>query len=301
MVWVFRDNEEMVESEGLDVKKIKALNDPTRIEILKSLGEEPSYPAELSKKLDIPKQKTYYHFKKLEESGLIKEVDQMKKSGGLATIYEPVKPAMHLDVGGEGKKTSFKPMDAEIESFLEPLVKDGKLNGKIVVGSPDEHGPDQVRARDGHLAGEVSLKLGNYAKQGKKTVMLDTEIVRSESFDQNMLLIGGILTNTVARKFNEAFPARFEGESFPYRKLKTENNEYTDPKIGVIAKTENPESEGDYIYLVAGIRNKGTEAAVRAFKDLEHLFEEGQSYTVLRGKDMDGDGEIDEYEIMETG
>lgn len=299
MAWVFRDENELVESSELDREKVKALNDPTRMEIMRSVGEKPSYPAELSKKLDIPKQKIYYHFRILEESGLIEKKEEVKKSGGLATIYEPVNSAMHLDLGGEGEKTSFRPMKDSIKNFLEPLVHEGRLDGCIVVGSPDEHGPDQVRGRDGHLAGEVALKLGSYAN-GSPVVRLDTEIYRSGNFDRNMILIGGILTNNVSRKFNEDFPASFEGEKFPYRSLKTPENEFTDARIGIIQKTDHPDAEKS-LYLVAGIQHRGTVAAARAFHDLEQLFESGDSYVVLRGQDLDGDGEIDEYEVLEKG
>jgi DNA-binding transcriptional ArsR family regulator len=298
MARILRDNSESIESEEIGTGEIKALSDPTRIEIMKKLGEKPSYPAEISKELDVPKQKAYYHFRILEENGLIKQDHQEEKSGGLATFYSPSKQSFHIDLGGEGEKTAFESF-SEAENFLEPLVKNGYLNGKIVVGSPDEHGPDQVRARDGHLAGEIGLKLGKYAKSSGSAVRLDTEIFRSEAFGQNLLMVGGVLTNTVTRKFNEKFPVSFEGESFPYRGIETPENRYTDAKAGVIAKTEHPETEGKYLYMVAGVQSDGTRSAVQAFNDVDQLFEEGQTYTVIRGRDMDGDGEIDDYEVLE--
>ncbi|MFT4892481.1 MAG: DNA-binding transcriptional ArsR family regulator [Candidatus Nanohaloarchaea archaeon] len=300
MARVLRDDRESVESAELEAEEIKALSDPTRVKILKKLGESASYPAKVSKELDLPKQKTYYHFRILEENGLIEEERREERSGGLATFYTPVQKSFHLDLGGEGNKTAFESF-AEAETFLRPLVEEGKLNGKIVVGSPDEHGPDQVRARDGHLAGEIGLKLGKYANSSGSSVRLDTEIFRSESFDQNLLMLGGVLTNTVTRKYNSEFPVSFEGESFPYRGFETPEGSYTDAKTGVIAKTEHPEAEGKYLYMVAGVQSDGTRSAVKAFKDLDQLFEEGQTYTVIKGRDMDGDGEIDEYEVLEKG
>lgn len=297
MAKILRDNSEAVESEELGDGELKALSDSTRLKIMKELGEKPSYPAEISKKLGIPKQKAYYHFRILEEKGLIQEERQEERSGGIATFYTPVKNAFHIDLGGEGTKTVFE----DVGSFLQPLVDNGELNGKIVVGSPDEHGPDQVRARDGHLAGEIGLKLGKYANSSGSSVRLDTEIFRSESFDQNLLMLGGVLTNTVTRKYNSEFPVTFEGESFPYRGFETPEGSYTDAKTGVIAKTEHPEAEGKYLYMVAGVQSEGTRSAVKAFKDLDQLFEEGQTYTVIKGRDMDGDGEIDEYEVLEKG
>ena len=299
MAWLLRNNQEILESTEIDRQQLKALNDETRIEILKLLAEKKSYPAEVAKKLDVSKQKAYYHFEILEDSDLIEEKDKVKKSGGLATLYTPSSSTMHLDLGAHGEKTSFKPPEKELKQFLKPLIEEGTLKGFIVTGSPEEHGPDQVSARDGHLAGEIGMELGRYAQSDKLSVKWDTEIVREEGFDQNLLILGGILTNTVARKFNSEFRASFEGEKFPYRKLKTPEKEYTDPEIGVIAKTENPENPENSIYMVAGIRNKGTEAAVNAFKQLEDIIETDTNYIVVEGMDMDGDGKIDDYKVLE--
>jgi len=155
-----------------------------------------------------------------------------------------------------------------------------------VVGSPDQHGEDQVRARDGHLAGEIGLKLGKN-RLDFETVW-DTQVVRDELFDENMVVIGGILTNTVTKKFNEDFPAYFSGDSFPYREIKTPKSEYTDPDIGIIARKENK-------IMVAGVRNTGTKAAVKAFQQEDF----DKDYLVVKGLDLDGDGEIDSYEVIE--
>lgn len=54
--------------------------------------------------------------------------------------------------------------------------------------------------------------------------------------------------------------------------------------------------------MVAGIRNRGTRGAVKAFKNLEDITEDytgGTFYRIVRGLDMDGDGEIDDYEVIE--
>lgn len=293
---------EIVESENIDSGKIKALSDPTRIKILELLAEKPSYPSAVSKKLGIEKQKTYYHFKKLEDSRLIKESHQEKKSGGLATYYEPTASAFTLDLGGKGEPIKIPSTNPEVSRFLDPVVKDQEFNGKIVVGSPDQHGPDQVRARDGHLASEIAFKLGEYCVNTGDAVALDTELFRDSSFDHNLVLLGGVLTNTATKKFNTAFPAHFSGEDFPYREISTPNASYSDASIGIVAKAEHPNNPEKAVYLVAGIRNAGTEAAVRAFKNLEDIiedYEKGEHYTVVRGLDMDGDGEIDDYEVIE--
>ncbi len=302
MAVFIRDNGEAVNAKQLDKKALKAVNDSTRRKILEHLAQEPDYPSNIADKLDISKQKTHYHFKKLRESNLIEKVREKKLSGGLATYYRPVTGGFIIDIQGKGRKTGLQNLTEETRNFLHPLVQDARINGKIVVGSPDRHGPDQVRARDGHLAGEIAVKLGRYAENTEKTVVMDTELVNSSNFEQNLLLLGGVLTNTVSKKYNKQFPVSFEGEEFPYREIKTPKSSFTGEKVGVISKTRHPEKENCSIFLVAGVRNKGTRAAVVAFKNLENIVEEymeQEAYIVVRGQDIDGDGEIDDYQVLE--
>ena len=254
-----------MKEQKLDNKKIAALNNQTRRKIIQLLKKEPDYPASLAKKLDISKQKTHYHLKKLRESGLIQRENTGKKQ-----VYQ-VKDSKFI-FNSEPEKSKF------LENFPD--------KGLIVVGSPDQHGEDQVRARDGHLAGDIGIRLGELNK--KFTTILDTQVHRDDLFDRPMIILGGILTNTVARKFKDSFPAYFSGGSFPYREIKTPKNTYTDPEIGIISKKDGK-------ILVAGIRNTGTEAAVQAFQEIDDV----EDYLVVKGLDIDGDGEIDDYEVLE--
>jgi len=302
MVRLFRDQNESVDSDILDEGKIKALSDGTRREILKLLAEKEMYPLEVARELGIEKQKTYYHFRKLENSNLIKKTRETNVSGGTATVYKASAPSFYFDTGKKGEKNFTPSMDENVEKFLRPLIKKGDFNGSIIVGSPEEHGPERVQARDGHLAGEIGLEIGKYIETDSRKILLDTEVVRDKKFDESMILIGGVLTNTVTRNFNEEFPASFEGESFPYREIETPKNSYSDESIGVIAKTQHPDNSEKALIMIAGVRNSGTEAAVLAFKKLESLldnYSKEDFYTVVRGLDMDGDGEIDEFEVIE--
>ncbi|MFB6216435.1 MAG: hypothetical protein ABEJ72_05655, partial [Candidatus Aenigmatarchaeota archaeon] len=141
-----------------------------------------------------------------------------------------------------------------------------------------------------------------YASTDELSTVLDTEVKRDSRFNENMVLLGGILTNTLTKKFNDEFPASFEGDEFPYREIRTPEASYSEDAIGVIAKTIHPDDEEKAIFMVAGVRNKGTEAAVRAFKNLEDItqdYSEGDFYVIVRGLDMDGDGRIDDYEVVE--
>lgn len=299
MAWVF-DEEKVYESDSLTDKQFSALSSPERRRIIKLLSREPSYPAEIGNELEIGKQKAYYHFRKLDKANLIKEIGKEEFSGGVAKIYSPTQEAYHYQVSKEGKDYSPGFVETRTKEFFKPLISDSSMNGYLVVGSPDQHGPDKVRARDGHLAGEIGLVIGRHTKTIDERIKLDTEITRDKLFDENLLLIGGVLTNTVTKKFNENFPVHFSGSEFPYQELEVKDEVLEEPEIGVIQRTENPLNEEKVIYMIAGIRNRGTKAAVLAFKDLENMLEKEptKDYFVVRGLDIDGDGEIDDYEVV---
>jgi len=301
---LFRSQEDSyeLESDSLDDAEIQALENETRRRILDIVSEEPSYPAAVAKKLGISKQKAYYHFEKLLDAELLEKIDERELSGGKAKVYSTAKDALHYDLNGRGEKMFLPPDNSSVERFLSPLIEEGKINGEIVVGSPEPHGEDRVRAMDGHLSGDLAAKLGNYGKMEGEVVKLDTQLKSDENYQGNYLILGGILTNTASRKFNGAFPVKFTGESFPYREARTPEEKFSDRDIGFISKVRNPEDEDSFVYLIAGIGRRGTRGAVKAFQELENIVEDyssGSFLRTVRALDSDGDGEIDSYELLE--
>lgn len=297
---VFKENREL-NAEELNEEQIEALSNEIRQRIMIGAAEEPTYPSEAARKYGLSKQRAHYHFKKLEEAELLVKTGEEEKSGGTATLYTTSSDVYVFDTGAEGRE-AFTPGKTEaVEEFLKPLVENGRIKGKIVAGSAEQHGPDQVRARDGHLGAEIAGKLGNYGNYGSKAVVLDTELSRDKAYEQNLFILGGVLTNTAAKKFNEEFPAKFTGDEFPYREISTPENSYTEPNIGLIAKAENPEDKDKAVYMVAGVRNRGTEAGALAFHELEEVADKlvENGYVIVRGLDENGDGKIDSYEVVE--
>lgn len=276
--------------------RFTVLSDPTRRAILEKVVEEPRYPAEIAKEMGVDKQKLYYHFEKLEEAELVESVGKKEVSGGTATYYGATADALFYDLDRSGENVLFNAPSDRLKEFLHPMLDNGEINGAVVVGSPDQHGEYEVRARDGHLAGEITAKLGNIGYTENLDISLDTEISELEN---GSVLLGGILTNTFTREVNGSFPIEFSTDEFPFHSVKTPEDSYNEDSIGVVARTER---EGKVLFLVAGIRNRGTRAAVAAFRDLEELVE-GHSgdefYRVVRGQDLDGDGKIDDYEVVE--
>ncbi|MFB6217321.1 MAG: hypothetical protein ABEJ72_10235, partial [Candidatus Aenigmatarchaeota archaeon] len=74
--------------------------------------------------------------------------------------------------------------------------------------------------------------------------------------------------------------------------------------IGIVAKAVNPEDTEKRVMVLAGTRTIGTKSAVLALtrhndEILKDYEEEDNWARIVRGRDMDGDGKIDEIEVLE--
>ncbi|MBW6451850.1 MAG: helix-turn-helix domain-containing protein [DPANN group archaeon] len=291
-------------------EKLKGLLNESRWNILKLLAEKPRYPAEIAKMLGLHEQKVYYHIKQLELNGLIEIKSKQERGGVLAKYYTITNSAFALELPyGDVKVADFslKTQSDKLKMFLYPFVNAGNLNGNIVVGSPDPHGQNQVRARDGHYGIDIGIFLGQFVNMPKEfTTKLDIDIKAENGYSSNLILIGGPLTNIIVSEINNYLPVKFKLDLFPYRGLiseKTKKN-YDEDSIGIIAKIINPMDKDKSILLIAGNRFNGTKAAVLALtRHTEQVLDkyngEDNWTCVVSGLDMDGDGKIDNIKILE--
>ncbi|MFH1545009.1 MAG: S-layer protein [archaeon] len=298
-----------------EVRSLKPLLSETGWKIFQLLSKKPSYPAEIAKELNLHEQKVYYYIKKLKSSGLIELDRTEERLGALAKYYRPSIESLSLipfeeknyRKKGFSFKTKKKELKGSLEEFFEPFIKDGKLNAKIVVGSPDPHGEFKARARDAHLAVEFSAFLGSLCSEiDFPFVFLDTEIKSIASENSNLIIVGGILTNKLTREINNKLNCKF----IPFGghwiiKSKASEKEYTEDSIGIIEKIVHPKYKNKQIMVIAGKRNAGTKAAITALvknpsKIIKpNLFDKKTHSKVVEGMDLDGDGLIDEVEIKE--
>ncbi len=190
----------------------------------------------------------------------------------------------------------------ETNKYLQPFIKNGKLNSLIVVGSPDPHGPDKARSRDGYYGMDLALFLGTHLNYVPSlNVKLDTE-VRHEDLSENLIIFGGPVTNKVMAKFNDKLPICFEGNNI---KSKISNIIYHNDEDALIVKAVNPFNKDKRILVIAGKRFSGTRAAIIAF--LKHFneivtgnkFNNNINARVIEGLDVDSDGIVDEVEFLE--
>lgn len=268
--------------------------------ILNLLAKEAMYPIDIAKALKSHEQKIYYHIRNLEKAGIIKVVKRETKQGATANFYALAEPAFVVRFK-DFEATSKIEVRNESE-FLEPFIKDGQLDSLIIVGSPDPHGPDKARSRDGYYGMDLALFLGTFLNYVPKfNVKLDTE-VREEDFNNNMILIGGPVVNKVTEKVNAKLPIRFEEGNI---KSTISNETYPQDECGIIVKAKSPFNKDKFILVVAGKRFSGTRAAIiaflKGFKKITsgNVHSPGVYAKVVEGVDLDSDGIIDDIEFRE--
>jgi len=285
---------------------IGLIDHPIRIKLLELLSKEPMYPAQLARKLKMHEQKIYYHIKQLLNSGILEMVEKKEIRGTVAKKYKPKEMNFVISLSNDWKdidKLLKEEQDKELNQFLNPFIKNNKINCNIVVGSPDPHGPEKARARDGHYAIDLALFLGNYGTLSKKfSTILDVDIATKKK--NNLILVGGPVTNLIVSKVNDMLPIKFS-EKKPYGIISERTGKnYTDESCGFIARIPNPYNPENNILVLAGIRYLGTKSAVialtRHHKLITQHFSNQKTFgCIVQGFDLDGDGKIDSVELLE--
>ncbi|MBI2580547.1 S-layer protein [Candidatus Woesearchaeota archaeon] len=243
--------------------------------------------------------------KNLSKAGIIRVVKQEGRQGAVAKYYALEKPAVVVRFKGMEETHKLLNMKGSSE-FLEPFIKDGQLNALIIVGSPDPHGPEKARSKDGYYGMDLALFLGTFLNYVPKFyVKLDTDAREEDLRNNNLILIGGPVVNRVTWLANPKLPVRFDREQHWAIHSTISDNTYPTDESGLIVKTKSPFNPDKSILVVAGKRYFGTRAAIIAF--LKHFDElaAGNVHSrsikakVVEGIDLDSDGIIDEAEFRE--
>ncbi|MBI2546253.1 S-layer protein [Candidatus Woesearchaeota archaeon] len=284
-------------------KQLKPLTSELAHKILLELAKSPSYPIALAKKLGVHEQKVYYHIRNLEKARIVQVVKTDSVHGAAANFYGLVEPA--FVIAYKEFQEALKLEEPVSYSLLEPFIENGQLNAAIIVGSPDPHGPEKARSRDGYYGIDFALFLGSFLNtiQGLN-VKLDTE-ARTEDLQKNIILIGGPVVNSVTASLNMKMPIRFNKENNWSIYSTVSNKEYHSDEAGIIVKMKNPFNKKKFALIIAGKRHSGTRAVMIAF--IKHFKEiaKGNKFNdkvfakIIEGIDLDSDGIVDEIEIVE--
>ncbi len=271
--------------------------------IVSAVVEKEKYPKQIAKELSENEQKIYYHIRNLEKAGVLKIVRQEMVHGANAKFYLVSEPALVLRFKELIPSQEISPTDERVARFLSPFIVDGKFNAKVIVGSPDPHGPEKARSRDGYYGIDLALFFGTFLNYVPEiNVRLDTE-VSADDLKENLILIGGPITNQIVAKVNTDLPVYFAPDKNIYSKIS--KTAYSSDETGIIVKIKNPFNPEKAVLVVAGKRFAGTRAAITAFlKSFKEIYsgnrlKSGIMAKVVEGLDLDSDGVVDAVEFRE--
>ncbi len=286
----------------VSANQLKAMQSELAQRILRALAQKPSYAMSLARDLRVHEQKVYYHLRNLEKKGIIRQVRKEFVHGTQATFYAPSAAAFVLALREFEESPG---LGVSKVDFLAPIIENGELDGVIIVGSPEPHGPDMARSRDGYYGMDLALFLGTFLRGERKlSVRLDTE-VRTEDLQGNLILIGGPVVNLIMGKVNDKLPIRFDKSSNWAIKSDVSGKFYRSDECGIIVKAKNPFNPKKWVLVVAGKRYAGTRAVTIGFlRHFQELTQGNQvdrkvAARVVEGLDKDGDGIVDDARFVE--
>lgn len=290
----------------VDPKKLSIFGSELCLKIVQELVKEPACAMDLARRLNQHEQKIYYHLRKLETAGIIKQIRTEKRYSMTAKIYGAVSPVISTRLYEDGKPLD-KPvstMYSRVERFLNPFVVDGRLNARIIFGDPYPHGQYDRPSRGGVHGFDLGIIMGKVL--GNLTFphyKFDVDVHKSE-LEDNLVIFGSSKANTVLDKLNSSLPVYFDQEGGWQIISKKTGKAYSDPRTGFIIKCDNPFAKGKKVLVFAGVRTRGIQAAVIAFtQQFERLMEvqesDGSLVRIVEGFDADGDHVIDSVKFLE--
>ncbi|MBS3128128.1 S-layer protein [Candidatus Woesearchaeota archaeon] len=307
---MFVVQEQKGELSSLPAKEIsplqaKALTSKLARSILQSLAEESSYPKAIARKLNMHEQKIYYHIRKLEKAKLIEVTKTIFIGGTQAQLYSLTQPAFVILFTDFKTTQKISSLDKTTKAFFEPFIEEGQLKATLIVGSPDPHGPEKARSRDGYYGIDFALFLGTFLNYVPDlNVKLDTE-VREEELTNNIILIGGPIVNTITGKINAKLSVYFDEQQNWSIHSEITKKTYHSDEAGIIVKTKNPFNQKKHCLVIAGKRHQGTRAVMIAFiKHFPEIIKGNKSNPkliakVVEGIDLNADGIVDDVEFLE--
>ncbi len=295
---------EALPAQEMQCKAFRTISSPLAATILEELAKGPKYPMEIARKLKVHEQKVYYHIRRMMKSGFLAVVKRESKAGATALYYAPQAPSFILRCRPYAPAT--KLTLSSPNEFLAQFIAGGELDATIVVGSPDPHGLEKARSRDGYYGMDFALFLGTFLSHvAHYHVMLDTEVREDDLRNKNLILIGGPIVNKITEKVNEKLPIYFDKRQKWAIYSKISGESYHSDEAGLVVKAKSPFNKEKYVLVIAGKRNIGTRAAILSFLRYSNLLNMGNDHNpkifakVIEGLDKDGDGVVDAIEVKE--
>lgn len=292
----------------VEPKKLNIFGSDLALKIVKELASNPGCAMDLARKLNEHEQKIYYHLRRLENVGVIKQIRTEKRYAMTAKIYSLASPviAAKLHDGGYEIRNEIvnelQTINQDLTNFFHPFIEDGKLNAKIIIGDTYSHGKYDTGSTEGPYVIDFIMMLGSMIKNPKFPIQkLDTEVSQDE-IKNNIILIGNPRTNTIIDRMNNALPVYFEEKDIWGVVSKKTGKKYTDPRTGVIVKCDNPFNRNKKVMIIGGVGRRGVRATTLAItNNLKEIVKNinGDFSCIVCGYDKDGDKVIDSIKILE--
>ncbi|MCL4398741.1 MAG: ArsR family transcriptional regulator [Candidatus Parvarchaeota archaeon] len=283
-----------------NIADVKSIADEKAVAIMKKLSKKPYNAAVLARELKLDKKTVAFYVGKLDKAGLISVTPQkngeLLKASYNSFSYEINDNKIKFDPKMKSKENQYA------LNFFGKFINNGKFDGYICVGASDPHGEYKAVAKDSHYTAYLGMFLGQFIDlPASMPVILDTDVISKNLFKKNLIVIGGPVTNLVTRDINNFLPIKFikeEGWG-----LKDRNGIHIRDYEGTIEKIKNPFDKEKDIILIGGVRNIGTLSAMLAATRFSNITFKGYNNEVpwslmVRGYDIDGDGQIDSIETV---
>jgi DNA-binding Lrp family transcriptional regulator len=290
-----------------DSSAAKVLSNEISWKIIQAVQKKPKYAREIARELSLNEQSIYYHIKRLIKSGIIDVVETQSIRGATAKKIGLSEDGAAIMFREPKEELSLRHHFSEkLSPFFNEFLKEEMFNGYIVVGSPEPHGPFRSVARDGHYVAQLTYFLGQFSSYPENFIVrLDTDVKAEKLYGENLLLMGGPITNIITYDINKYLPVKFIEPNYWSGLVDQEGRIYNGESDALIAKIRNPYNNNKCIVVLAGIRYIGTKSAIiglteRSQQTLRTYDRQSQYVVVIRGYDQDGDGKIDHVETLKS-
>ncbi|MHA1993501.1 MAG: ArsR/SmtB family transcription factor [Candidatus Hodarchaeales archaeon] len=281
---------------SIDPSQAMVLAHRLRWKIMRLLiQDEPIYAKQLAKELNVSESKIHYHLTQLRKAGLIELEGLRSMKQGRAKLLRPIATDFILSLLNNRSELH----ETVFDKLIFPRFCTSEIfEAQIVVGSSVPHGRYDAISRDGHLVGELCWYLGtNLAStsQSPSSNLVVTDLnYLSEKSDKhnNLILIGGHITNELTAKYNKTLKEKFN-VFFTENKIVAGELEFSDPNQALIAIFRNPIDKEKWVLILAGVRSLGTKSAIYSIvnDNIEILSEENEFVVILKG-DLNEDEQI---------
>ncbi len=282
-------------------KHVNILSNDLAVQIVGKLAQSKACAMDLSRDLNQHEQKIYYYLRKLEEAGVVKKVGTERRFGMIAKLYSAVSPIVAIKLYEDGIITSGDgSKNPHLNKLLSPFVENGKLNSKIIIGDTYPHGKYNKPDLFSLFLIDFFLTLGGRINNlSTQSYEIDVFIKKGELEENNIILIGNNMSNTIIESINDKIPVHFTDHETI--KSKITNKEYNDPRIGIIIKCDSPFNKNKKMLLIGGTTCRSMRAANMALiSRLKEISDPDSNFNIIvEGLDTNGDGIIDDAKILE--